>query len=55
MSYAEYLRLESSSPERHEFLRGEVHAMAGGSPEHAALAAAWIGELGTIYANPLAG
>jgi Uma2 family endonuclease len=46
MSYAEYLRLEGSSLERHEFLRGEVYAMAGGSPEHGALAAAWIRELG---------
>ena len=46
MSYADYLLLERSSPERHEFLRGEVYAMAGGSPEHGALAAAWIRELG---------
>lgn len=45
MNYADYLLLERSSPERHEFLRGEVYAMAGGSPEHGALAAAWIGEL----------
>jgi Uma2 family endonuclease len=45
MSYADYLLRECSSPERHEFLRGEVYAMAGGSPEHGALAAAWIGEL----------
>lgn len=46
VSYADYLLLERSSPERHEFLRGELYAMAGGTPEHGALAAAWIRELG---------
>jgi Uma2 family endonuclease len=46
MSYANYLLLEGSNPERHEFIRGEVYAMAGRSPEHGALAAAWIRELG---------
>jgi Uma2 family endonuclease/predicted nucleic acid-binding protein len=51
MRYAEYLRLERASPERHEFLRGEVYAMAGGSPEHGALAAAWIGELRAALAG----
>ena len=30
---------------RHEFLDGEIYAMAGGSPDHAALAAALIGIL----------
>lgn len=39
MTYEAYLRLEASSPERrHEFLRGEVWAMAGGTPEHALFA-----------------
>lgn len=46
MSYAEYLAAESTSEVRHEFLNGEVWAMAGGTPEHAALAAALIRELG---------
>lgn len=45
MSYAEYLAAEATSQVRHEFLNGEVWAMAGGTPEHAALAAAVIGEL----------
>jgi len=45
MSYAEYLAAEATSEVRHEFLNGEVWAMAGGTPEHAALAAAVIGEL----------
>jgi Uma2 family endonuclease len=47
MSYAEYLAAEAVSDVRHEFLNGEVWAMAGGTPEHAALAAAMIGELQT--------
>jgi Uma2 family endonuclease len=45
MTYAEYLAFEAASDVRHELLRGEVYAMAGGTPEHAALAAAFIGEL----------
>jgi len=46
MTYAEYLAAEATAGVRHEFLNGEVWAMAGGTPEHAALAAALIGELG---------
>jgi Uma2 family endonuclease len=41
-SYAEYLALEEESSVRHEYLDGEIYAMAGGSPDHAALAAALI-------------
>lgn len=37
--FDEYVRLEATSSIKHEFLGGEVYAMAGGSPEHAALAA----------------
>src|SRR5206468_3144793 len=44
-TYAEYLALEAKSPIRHEYLAGEIYAMAGGSPDHAALAAAVIGLL----------
>jgi len=47
MSYTEFLTIEARSEERHEFLDGQVFAMAGGSPEHGALAAAFIGELRT--------
>ncbi len=43
--YAEYLEREVHSENRHEFLRGEVYAMAGGTPEHSAIAAALAGEL----------
>ena len=45
MTYAEFLVLEARGEQRHEFLDGHVFAMAGGSPEHGALAAAFIGEL----------
>ncbi len=41
-SYAEYFTLEESSSVRHEFFDGEIYAMAGGTPTHAALAAAII-------------
>jgi Uma2 family endonuclease len=44
-TYAQYLALEEHSAVRHEFLDGEIYAMAGGSPDHAALAAACIGIL----------
>jgi Uma2 family endonuclease len=36
---AEYLELEASSNVKHEYLEGQIYAMAGGTPEHAALAA----------------
>lgn len=38
--FADYLALEESSNTKHEFLGGEIYAMAGGTPEHAALAVA---------------
>jgi Uma2 family endonuclease len=45
MTYVEYLDLERASEVKHEYLRGEVFAMAGGTPEHSRLAANVIGEL----------
>jgi Uma2 family endonuclease len=39
-TFQEYLALEASSTVRHEFLAGEIYAMAGGTPQHAALAMA---------------
>lgn len=38
MSEAAYLAFERRSEEKHEFLRGQVYAMAGGTPLHAAIA-----------------
>ena len=45
MSYSEYLAEEAKGDGRHEFLDGDVFAMAGGTPEHAALAVAVLGEI----------
>jgi Uma2 family endonuclease len=48
-TFGEYIALESFSTVRHEFLLGEIYAMAGGTPQHAALAmsvgAALLGQL----------
>ncbi len=41
----EYLRLERAAEHKHEFVDGEIVAMAGGSPVHSLLAANWIAEL----------
>jgi len=44
-TYQDYVWLEEESSTRHEFLAGEIVAMAGGTPEHAAMAAEIIGQL----------
>lgn len=44
-TYQDYVYLEEQSSTRHEFLGGEIVAMAGGTPEHAAMAAEVIGQL----------
>jgi Uma2 family endonuclease len=46
MTYAEYVATEAKCDQRHEFLNGEVFATPAGTPEHGALVAAIIGELG---------
>lgn len=43
----DYLEVEEASVVRHEFWNGEIYAMAGGTPEHAALCAAIPALLGT--------
>ncbi|MEA2490175.1 MAG: hypothetical protein QOH21_1967 [Acidobacteriota bacterium] len=45
-TYAEYLGFEASSNVKHQFLDGQIDALADGTPEHAALAAAVITLLG---------
>lgn len=40
MTFKDYIAFEEGSESRHEFEAGEVFAMAGGTPEHAALASA---------------
>lgn len=46
MTHAEYLAGERAAAQRHEYLRGAVFAMAGGSLEHAALASALARDVG---------
>lgn len=46
-TYTEYLALEQSSTVRHEYFDGEIYAMAGGTPTHAALAAVVIRLVGS--------
>ena len=38
MTYDQYLAAEAVAEVKHEYLRGEVFAMAGGTPDHARLA-----------------
>lgn len=45
ISYADYLASEATSETKHEWLNGEVFAMAGGTPHHAGLAASVMGAL----------
>lgn len=45
-TYADYVVLESLSTGKHEFLAGEIYAIAGGSEEHSALAAEMVRILG---------
>lgn len=44
-TYDEYRRFEAASNVKHEYLDGQILAMAGGTPEHATLAAAVIAQL----------
>jgi Uma2 family endonuclease len=44
-TFDEYLDLENASNVKHEFLEGEIYAMAGGTPRHAALTLAVGGAL----------
>lgn len=46
MTEAEYLAFERAAPEKHEYVEGEIFAKAGGTGDHAAIAAGLIRELG---------
>lgn len=50
-TYAEYVALERQSSIKHEFLDGEIYAMAGGSEDHSALAAEVLRVLGNAVAD----
>lgn len=46
MTFAEYVALERASESKHEYVDGEVYAMAGGTPEHGRLATRVARQLG---------
>lgn len=50
-TYADYVAVEKESAIKHEFLDGEIYAMAGGSEEHSALAAEVLRVLGNALEN----
>lgn len=50
-TYAEYVALERESPTKHEFFDGDIYAMAGGTEDHAALAAAVMAVLYTAIGD----
>jgi Uma2 family endonuclease len=50
-TYADYVALELSSDTKHEFLDGEIYAMAGGTEEHSALAAELLRILGNALGD----
>ena len=50
-TYADYTALEEHSSTKHEFLDGEIYAMAGGSEEHSALAAEVLRLLGNAIGD----
>lgn len=50
-TYLQYVELERESSTKHEFLDGEIYAMAGGSEEHSALAAEVLRQLGNALGD----
>jgi len=50
-TFAEYIAHEESTNAKHEYVDGQIYAMAGGSPEHSAL----IASVATQLANQVRG
>lgn len=50
-TYADYVALEQESTTKHEFLSGEIYAMAGGTEDHSALAAQVLRALGNAIGD----
>ena len=48
MTFEEYLAFEEASEEKHEWINGQVFAMAGGTPLHAELSATVIAQLKAV-------
>jgi len=51
VTYAEYLALEEASESKHEYVNGQIYAMAGGTPEHARLQSRLARWAGNALAN----
>ncbi len=51
MTYAAYRAQEAGGDGKHEYLRGEVFEMAGGTPEHARLQSRMAAELGRLLSG----
>jgi Uma2 family endonuclease len=47
-SYAEYLAIEEATGQKHEWLDGQVYAMAGGTPTHSGLSGRMIAALDAL-------
>lgn len=45
----EYLEAEEATSDKHEYYRGEIYLMAGGSPRHSAIGGNVIFELGAAF------
>ncbi len=50
-TYADYVGVELTSSTKHEFLDGEIYAMAGGSEDHSAIAAEVVRVLGNAIGS----
>lgn len=50
-TYADYVGVEMTSSTKHEFLEGEIYAMAGGTEDHSALAAEVVRVLGNALGD----
>lgn len=50
-TYADYVALELESSTKHEFLDGEIYAMAGGTEDHSALSAEVLRVLGNAIGD----
>jgi Uma2 family endonuclease len=51
VSYRDYLDVEASSEERHEYLDGQIWAMSGGTPRHSRVKTNLLLDLGGLLGN----
>ena len=51
VTYPEYLAIERATDQKHEWLDGQVYAMAGGTPTHSALSGRMIAALDALIGD----